>query len=101
MVTPSGDLVVLAVQRSGADLGPSEPRWLAGDTLLLQGTWKALDRTSADPRCWWSTPPTGPPPGRADGPGREAALGVLVAMVVLLATGLVPPAVAGLLAAGA
>ena len=35
------------------------------------------------------------------GPGAKRALAVLAAMVVLLATGAVPPAVAGLLAAGA
>jgi hypothetical protein len=35
MVTESGDLIVLALQRKGADLTP-------GDTMLLQGTWKAL-----------------------------------------------------------
>jgi di/tricarboxylate transporter len=43
MVTPSGDLVVLAVQRRGLDQGPGETFLAAGDTLLLQGTWKALD----------------------------------------------------------
>jgi di/tricarboxylate transporter len=35
------------------------------------------------------------------GPGAKRALVVVAAMVVLLATGAVPPAVAGLLAAGA
>ena len=35
------------------------------------------------------------------GPGARQAVAILVAMVVLLATGLVPPAIAGLLAAGA
>ena len=35
------------------------------------------------------------------GPGAKQAITVLVAMVALLMTGLVPPAVAGLLAAGA
>ena len=49
MVTPSGDLVVLAVQRRGEDQGPGETVLAAGDTLLLQGTWKALDEHLADP----------------------------------------------------
>ena len=52
MVTPSGDLIVLAVQRQGR--GPGHGRALAaGDTLLLQGTWTALDKRLARPRCWW------------------------------------------------
>ena len=25
----------------------------AGDTLLLQGTWKALDLQLTTRRCWW------------------------------------------------
>jgi hypothetical protein len=49
MVTPSGDLVILAVQRRGEDLGPDETVLAAGDTLLLQGTWKALDEHLDDP----------------------------------------------------
>ena len=35
------------------------------------------------------------------GPGARQAVIILIAMVLLLATGIVPPAVAGLLAAGA
>jgi hypothetical protein len=48
MVTDSGDLVVLAVQRREDDL-VGESTLEAGDTLLLQGTWKALDRHLDDP----------------------------------------------------
>ena len=43
MVTTSGDLIILAVQRRGENQGPNETVLAAGDTLLLQGTWKALD----------------------------------------------------------
>ena len=39
----SGDLVILAVQRQGEDVGPGETVLAEGDTLLLQGTWAALD----------------------------------------------------------
>ena len=46
-------------------------------------------------------PGPGAPPGGAARPGAEPAIVVLRGMVVLLATGVVPPAVAGLLAAGA
>src|SRR5262249_33087530 len=49
MVTPSGDLIILAVQRGGADLGLRETALAAGDTLLLQGTWEALDKHLDDP----------------------------------------------------
>src|SRR3712207_5040159 len=49
MVTESGDLVVLAVQRNGEDVGPEDTTLAIGDTLLLQGTWDALDRNLVDP----------------------------------------------------
>ena len=52
MVTPSGDLVVLAIQRQHHDLPPGEAL-ATGDTLLLQGTWDALEPDSRRPRCWW------------------------------------------------
>jgi di/tricarboxylate transporter len=42
MVTPSGDLIVLAIQRQGKDLTTGESL-AAGDTLLLQGTWEAME----------------------------------------------------------
>ena len=36
--------------------GPDETCCAAGDALLLQGTWEALDKQlDATPRCWWST----------------------------------------------
>ena len=38
MVTPSGDLVVLAVQRQGEDVAPGEHALAPGDVLLLEGT---------------------------------------------------------------
>ena len=45
MVTDSGDLVILAVQRKGKDAGPSETVLAAGDTLLVQGRTRSADRT--------------------------------------------------------
>jgi Trk K+ transport system NAD-binding subunit len=41
MITPSGDLVILAVQRRGEDQGPGETVLAAGDTLLL-AVWHLL-----------------------------------------------------------
>ena len=103
MVTESGDFVILAIQRQGENLD-REPTTLAvGDTMLLQGTWDALDRgiesdrdvlvvdspalvrrqaVALGPRAWW-------------------AIVILVGMVTLLATNAVPAVEAALLAAGA
>ena len=101
MVTDSGDLVVLAVQRKGEDRGARETRLAVGDTLLLQGEWSRLDHhVGVDPDVVAVDAPElvrrhAVPLGARSTP----AILVLVAMVVLLATGIVPAAVAGLLAA--
>ncbi len=100
MVTPSGDLIILAVQRRGEDLGPKEAMLAAGDTLLLQGTWKALDERLDDPDVLVvDSPEIVRRQAVPMGAGAKQALGVLVAMVALLATGLLPAVVVGLLAA--
>ncbi|MBO9196920.1 SLC13 family permease [Rhizobium sp. 16-449-1b] len=109
MVTESGDLIVLAVQKAGEPVGDVEANnptgavvLGAGDTMLLQGTWKALDTRLSDPDVLTVDSPdlvrrqAAPMGGDAK---RTAAISA--AMILLLATGLVPPAVAGLLAAGA
>jgi di/tricarboxylate transporter len=100
MVTESGDLVVLAVQRKGDDLA-GETVLAVGDTLLLQGTWSALEEQLDDPEVLVVDQPEVVRRQVPLGPGAKRALVVLGAMVILLATGAVPPAVAGLLAAGA
>jgi di/tricarboxylate transporter len=100
MVTESGELVVLAVQRKGEDLA-GETVLAAGDTLLLEGTWTALERQLDDPEVLVVDEPGLVRRQIPLGPGAKRAIVVLAAMVVLLATGAVPPAVAGLLAAGA
>ncbi len=102
MITPSGDLVVLAVHRRGEDQGPGETMLAAGDTLLLQGTWKALDEHLEDPDVLVvDLPDLVRRQAVPMGLGAWQVIAVLVAMVVLLATGVVPAAIAGLLAAGA
>jgi di/tricarboxylate transporter len=99
MVTPSGDLVVLSVQRRGQDLAPHESL-AAGDTLLLQGTWKALDTHLADPDVVVvDSPEVVRRQAVPLGVGSGVAVAVLLAMVAVLATGALPPAIAGLLAA--
>ena len=109
MVTESGDLIVLAVQRAGAEIAAANATkdaggivLQAGDTMLLQGTWKALDVHLDDPDVLVvSSPELVRRQAVPMGPGAKQAIAILFAMVVLLATGVVPPAVAGLLAAGA
>ncbi len=100
MVTQSGDLVVLAVQRRGEDLGPSATVLAAGDTLLLQGTWKALDEHLDDPDVLVvDSPELIRRQAVPMGAGAKQAIAVLLVMVFLLATGVVPAAIAGLAAA--
>jgi di/tricarboxylate transporter len=100
MVTESGALVVLAVQRRGEDVGAAGTALEAGDTLLLEGSWAAVSGLD-DPDVLVVDPPElvrrqTAPMGRR---GRLAAL-VLAGMVAMLLAG-VTPVVAGLVAAGA
>ena len=99
MVTDSGDLVVVAAQRQGEDLPPTDAL-AAGDTLLLKGPWGKLEQHLDDPEVLVVDAP-GQVRSQAVplGPGAKRALAVLAGMVLLLATGAVPSAVAGLLAA--
>ena len=102
MVTDSGDLVILAIQRKGEDLGPGEATLAVGDVLLLRGPWAALDETLDDPNVLVVDSPEQVRRQTIPlGLGAREAIVVLGAMVVLLATGVVPSVVAGLLAAGA
>lgn len=99
MVTSSGDLVVLAIQRNREDLG-GETALAVGDTLLLQGDWRDLDENLDDPEVLVVDPPQEVRRQAVPlGPGAKRALVVLVAMVVLLASGAVPAFVASLVAA--
>ena len=99
MITESGDLVILAIQRGGEDVAPGETTLAVGDTLLLGGAWEALDTNLADPDVLVVDHPDlvrrqVVPLGR----GSREAIAVMAGMVILLATGIVPSAVAGLLA---
>jgi di/tricarboxylate transporter len=101
MVTRSGTLVVVAVHRHGEDR-EGETVLAAGDTLLLEGTWDAFADNLDDPDVLVVDQPDlvrrqTAPVGRR---GKRAAI-VLVAMIVLLVTGVTAPVVAGLLGAGA
>jgi di/tricarboxylate transporter len=98
MVTPAGDLIILAVSRGDERLGRTT--LAAGDTLLIQGTWAALDERLQHPDVLVvDAPEVVRRQAVPLGPRSLEAIGVMLAMVVLLATGIVPPVVAGLLAA--
>lgn len=100
MVTESGELVVLAVQRLGEDVGVGETTLRAGDALLLQGRWEALDEHTIDPNVIVVDSPDAIRRQAIPlGPKAKPALVVLAGMVVLLGTGAVPAVIAGLLAA--
>jgi di/tricarboxylate transporter len=101
MVTESGDLVVLAVHRRAEEL-TGETTLEAGDTLLLEGAWGHLDHHLGGPKVVVVDEPAAVRRQAVPlGPGAGRAIAVLLAMIVLLATDLTPPAAAGLLAAGA
>jgi len=100
MVTETGDVVIAAIHRAGEAL--SETNLEVGDVLLMRGPWSALDAKADDPGVLVVDHPR--LVRRQAVPfGLRAweSVAVLAGMVVLLVTAAVPPAVAGLLAAGA
>jgi di/tricarboxylate transporter len=99
--TPSGDLVVLGVQRGGEPLVDRHSSLAVGDTLLLGGEWEQLERHTAGSEVLVVTDPATLRQGVPLARGAKRALVILGAMILLLVTGWVPPAIAGLLAAGA
>ena len=102
MVTESGDLVFLAVQRRGEDLGPRDGARRPATSCCYRVPGRRSRSTSTTPTCSWSIRRSwcAVRPCRW-GRARVQAIAVLLGMVILLATGAVPPAVAGLVAAGA
>src|SRR3954447_14347515 len=96
------DLVIIAVQRMGKDRGPKHTQLAEGDALLVHGPWSVLDELSRDRDILLVDSPEQVRRQAVPwGPKASVAVTILAAMVVLLATGLVPPAMAGLLAATA
>ncbi|WP_080792866.1 SLC13 family permease [Corynebacterium pacaense] len=103
MLTPDSDIVVIAAQRGGRALREEEdPTLRAGDILLLSGTWENLtEHTTESPEL---LPVSSAESIRRSIPlsrGSTRTITVLILMIALLISGLVPPAIAGLLAAGA
>ena len=103
MITESGDFVVLAIQRGGENLDRGPTPLAVGDTMLLQGTWDALDRSVESDRdvLVVDSPSLVRRQAVALGPRAWWAISILVVMVILLATDAVPAVEAALLAAGA
>ena len=100
MATPDGDLVILAARRGDDELkGQGIIVIQAGDALLLQGSWDDLTRHAESAGVLVVDSPAQLRRSVPLGRGAKRAIVVLAAMVALLATGVVPPAVAGLLAA--
>ena len=93
MTAKDGELFVLAVQRGGVDLGARPANIIAGDHILLQGSWKALDKNLADSSVLEVNSPD--LVRRQSIPlGHRAweAIAVLVALVVMLVGGWFPAA---------
>ena len=99
MVTDSGDLLVLAIQREGAEAEPGEVVLAQGDTLLLEGAWDALDQHLDDEVLVVDAPETVRRQVVALGVGARRATLVVLGLMVALASGAVPAAVAGAVAA--
>ena len=99
--TSSGDFVVLAVQRRGENIQKPGARLDVGDTVLLQGTWDALDRFEPSDALVVDAPGEVRRQAVPLGPGSLRAIIAMVGMVILLATGIVSAAVAAVLAVGA
>jgi di/tricarboxylate transporter len=98
----NGRLLVLAVERQGKDRGATTTVLEVGDLLLVEADWSTLNDITRDRDLLVVDAPDlvrrqAVPMGARS---REAVL-VLVAMVVLLATGAVPAVIATMLAAGA
>lgn len=102
MSTAEGDLVVVAAQRGSRPLEGPTAVLRAGDSLLLSGSWENLEHhISTNAGILPVTEPKALRRAVPLGVGAKRALWIVAAMVVLLALGVVPPAIAGLLAVGA
>jgi len=100
MVTESGELVVLSVRRRGEEPATPELVLAAGDALLVEGSWRALDERLEPGELLVVDPPDAVRrQAVALGPGARRTLVVMAAFVAVLATGAAPAAVAGLVAA--
>ncbi|HEX5015849.1 MAG TPA: SLC13 family permease [Candidatus Limnocylindrales bacterium] len=100
MTSEAGDFVVVAIHRGGEAVDAVD--LTSGDILVLEGRWAALE-AAADRPGFIAVDHPEQVRRQAVAFGAKAweSLAVLFGMVILLVTAVVPPAVAGLLAAGA
>ncbi len=96
------DLLILAVQRLGKDIGSAPIALAEGDAILLHGRWSALDQLNRDRDVLLvDSPDVVRRQAVPWGAKATRAVVVLALLVGMLASGQVPPAIAGLVAAGA
>ncbi|MXP22902.1 SLC13 family permease [Gordonia sp. HNM0687] len=100
MVRPEDGLLVMSIRRRNKDVGPRSVELVEGDTMLVHGPWRAIEALAdnqqvlvvgSSEQLRRQTVPLGRSAPRA--------AAILVAMIALLASGVVPPVVAGLLGA--
>ena len=95
-----GGLIVLGISRGGEDVGAGPTRVRPGDAMLVEGPWSALDSAErSNDLLVVDSPELIRRQNVPLGPGARPAVVILAAMVLMLATGVVPPAIAALLAA--
>ncbi|GAA5112964.1 SLC13 family permease [Pseudonocardia adelaidensis] len=100
MTTEEEDLMVLAVQRGGAELVRPRLRLRAGDHLLLQGSWPALERYLSNPQVLVvDSPELVKSQAVALGRGAPVALAILGLLVCLLVFNVTPAPIAALVCA--
>lgn len=100
MTTEDGNLMVLAIQRGSIEMRQEPVPLRAGDHLLLQGTWKALDQYLADPKVLVvDSPEVVQKQAVALGQGAPAAIAILVLLFILLAFEIVPAPIAAVICA--
>jgi di/tricarboxylate transporter len=100
MTTEGGDLMVLAIQRGGIEMREEPVALRAGDHLLLQGTWKALDQYLSDPKILIvDSPEVVQKQAVALGQGAPAAIAILLLLFILLAFEIVPAPIAAVICA--
>lgn len=97
-----GRVVILAVQRQGEDRGGESTVLRAGDLLLLEGPWDELAAgIKRDGFLVVNDPDLVKRQAVPLGKRSARAIAILAAMIAVMATGLMAPVLAALLAAGA
>lgn len=100
MTTEDGNLMVLAIQRGSIEMNQEPVALRAGDHLLLQGTWKALDQYLADPKVLVvDSPEVVQKQAVALGQGAPAAIAIMLLLFILLAFEIVPAPIAAVICA--